>query len=393
MKERHPLAHTTLWVTACFLVGCASAGNSRESPPMPSKADSARGSMPVTAVGRPAAPPVPKAIVLDTRALYPETVVRDEVHDRFLVGSVRNGGIYSVDGSGAVERIVDDARLCSVLGIAVDAQRRRIVAVTSDLGVSTRPSVLGPKKLAALGIYDLDSGRPLHYVDLASLAPTGAHLLNGLALDSVGNAYVTDSFSPIVYKVDAAGRASVLLSDQRFEGQGINLNGLVVHPEGYLLLVKKSDGSLFKLPLKEPANLSRVGIDESFPGGDGLVLTEGGELVLIANEISGVIANAAYSIKSHDHWATATVQQRAPLGEVYPTTAALHRGQLYLLHSQLKELLQGPAEQRSGSVRQATLQPIATVLGRVEFFLSESGSVHSAPGSSGSGPKSAGGTR
>ena len=366
------LAKATLCFTAYFLLGCASAGNSREAPPLPGNPANARSSAPVTDVGRPVAHGIPKTIVLDSRALYPETVVHDMVHDRFLVGSVRNGGIYSVNGSGAIERLVDDERLCSVLGIAVDAQRRRILAVTSDLGVSTRPSAAGPKKLAALGIYDLDSGRPLHYVDLASVAPAGPHLLNGLAVDSLGNAYVTDSFSPIVYKVDATGQPTILLNDKRFEGQGINLNGLVVHPDGYLLLVKKSDGSLFKLPLQEPANLSRVMIDQSFRGGDGLVLTEGGELVVIANEVSGAIANAAYSITSNDHWLTATVQQQAPLGDVYPTTAALYRGQLYVLHSQLNELLQGPAEQRSASVRQATLQPIAAVSARVEFFLSES---------------------
>jgi hypothetical protein len=366
------LAKAGLCLTAYLLLGCASARDNRESPPVPDTRIGTRSSVPVTDVDRPIAPGIPETIVLNSPALYPETVVHDRVHDRFLVGSVRNGGIYSVNGSGAVDRIVDDQRLCSVLGIAVDAQRRRVVAVTSDLGVSIRPSAAGPKNLAALGIYDLDSGQPLHYVDLASVAPAGPHLLNGLALDSFGNAYVSDSFSPIVYKVDTSGQATILLNDKRFEGQGINLNGLVVHPEGYLLLVKKSDGSLFKLPLKDPTNLSRVAIDESFRGGDGLVLTEGGELVLIANEVSGAIANAAYSIKSNDHWVTATVQQQAPLGDVYPTTAALYRGQLYVLHSQLNELLQGPPEQRSGSVRQATLQPIARVGERVDFLTSES---------------------
>jgi sugar lactone lactonase YvrE len=366
------LAKATLYLTAYVLLGCASARDNRESPPVPDTSVGTRSSAPVTDRDRPVAPGIPETIVLNSPALYPETVVHDEVHDRFLVGSMRNGGIYSVTASGAVARIVDDERLCSVLGIAVDARRKRIVAVTSDLGVSTRPSAAGPKKLAALGIYDLDSGRPLHYVDLAAVAPAGAHLLNGLALDPSGNAYVTDSFSPIVYKVDAAGQASILLKDGRFEGPGINLNGLVVHPEGYLLLVKKSDGSLFKLPLSEPASLSRVQVDESFRGGDGLVLTEGGELVLIANEVSGVIANAAYAIQSNDHWVTATVQQRAPLGDVYPTTAALHRGHVYALHSQLKELLQGPDEQRSGSLRQATLQPIARIGAHVDFLTPDS---------------------
>ncbi|MEO8901496.1 MAG: hypothetical protein ABI488_07210 [Polyangiaceae bacterium] len=48
-------------------------------------------------------------------------------------------------------RLVDDPRLCSVLGIAVDAERGQLWAVNADLGASTRPSAAGPKHLAAVG--------------------------------------------------------------------------------------------------------------------------------------------------------------------------------------------------------------------------------------------------
>ncbi|MEO8901852.1 MAG: hypothetical protein ABI627_10025, partial [Polyangiaceae bacterium] len=94
-------------------------------------------------------------LALRQPALYPETIEYDRKNDRLLLGSFREGGIYRVENNGGVTRLVDDPRLCSVLGIAVDAERGQLWAVNADLGASTRPSAAGPKHLAAVGIYDL----------------------------------------------------------------------------------------------------------------------------------------------------------------------------------------------------------------------------------------------
>ncbi|WP_437276329.1 hypothetical protein WME90_34490 [Sorangium sp. So ce375] len=292
-------------------------------------------------------------------ALYPETIEYDSRSDRFLVSSFREGAIYAVDGDGGASLVVDDPRLCSVLGIAVDAERGRLWAVSSDLGASVKPSAAGPKNLAAVGVYDLSTGKAIHYVDLAPLSP-GAHLVNGIALDSAGNAYVTDSFSPTIYKVDSQGNASVFLRDERFAGEGINLNGVVVHPDGYLLVVKKSDGSLFRVPLADPSRLSRVDIAERFVGGDGLVLVGKRDLVVVANQAAGVASNAAFSLSSEDGWSTARLRAVQRLGDVYPTTGVLRNGKLYVIYSKLNELIQSSPEQRARLQVEATIQQIGS---------------------------------
>jgi sugar lactone lactonase YvrE len=294
------------------------------------------------------------------RALYPETVAYHVKTGRFLVGSMREGAVFEIDERGNTTKFIDDERLCSVLGIAIDPARGRLWLVNSDLGASLKPSVAGAKHLAAVGMYDLASGAPLRYVDLAPLSP-GAHLLNGLALDSAGNAYVTDSFSPVIYKIDSNGNASVLLRDQRFLGEGINLNGLVVHPDGYLLVVKKSDGAIFKIPLAHPAAMSEVGISRRFLGGDGLVLVGPGALVVISNQIPHAAQNAAFWLSSEDGWSTAKVDGVQPLGDVYPTGGVLRDGTLYVLHSKLNELIKPSTKGKVSLDRQAIIQPIATI--------------------------------
>lgn len=293
-------------------------------------------------------------------ALYPETIEYNSKSDKLLVSSLREGAVYAVDDQGRVSLLVDDKRLCSVLGIAVDVERGRLWVVSSDLGASVKPSAAGPRKLAAVGIYDLATGAAVNYVDLAPLSPD-AHLLNGIALDAAGNAYVTDSFSPTIYKVDSQGNAAVFLRDEQFAGEGINLNGVVVHPDGYLLVIKKSDGVLFKVPLADPSRLSRVDVARRFVGGDGLLLVGKNDLVLVANQVPGTASNAAFSVSSEDGWLTAKLNAVQPLGDVYPTTGVLRDGKIYVIHSKLNELLQSPPEKKGQLRVEATIQQIGKV--------------------------------
>jgi len=298
-------------------------------------------------------------LVVQHAGLYPETLIYDAKRDKFLLGSFREGAVYEVDSAGRAARIVDDPRLCSVLGIAIDAERNRLWAVNADLGACARPSAAGPKQLAGVGVYDLSSGAPLLYADLAPLLP-GPHLLNGIALDGGGNAYISDSFSPAIYKVDAAGNPSLFLQSEQFRGAGINLNGVVVHPDGYLLVVKKSDGVLFKIPLAEPARFSRVLVAERFVGGDGLVLVGKTELLIVSNQVPQQSANSASALSSDDAWASATLRAVEPLGTAYPTTAALRGGALYVVQSQLDELIQAPAERKAELHAQALIRQIGS---------------------------------
>lgn len=298
------------------------------------------------------------ALVIQRPALYPETIEYDASKRRFLVGSVREGAVYEVDDVGRTKLLVDDPRLCSVLGIAIDAPRGRLLVVNADLGASLKPSAAGPKKLAGVGIYDLATGAALDYVDLAGLVPA-PHLLNGIAVDASGNAYVIDSFAPVIYKIDIHGQSTIFVRDEQLAGEGISLNGLVVHPDGYLLVIKKSDGALFKVPLDGPRRVAQVAVPVRFVGGDGLVLVSADELVIVANQVPGQATNAAFSVASDDGWTTARVRGVQPLGDVYPTTAVLRDGNVFVLHSKLSELIEAPPERKGGLQMQATIQPIA----------------------------------
>lgn len=286
------------------------------------------------------------SVVIAAPGLYPETLEVNPVTKQFLVGSLREGAVYGVGRDGSVRPLVQDDRLTAVLGIAVDPRDHRLLVTNSDLGISLRRSAQGAKHQAAVGIYDLASGRPLHYADLTPLSPGAEHLINGITVDGAGTAYATDSFSPVIYAVDHDGRPRVFLESDEFRGPGINLNGIVSHPAGFLIAVKKSTGALYRIPLARPRDFARVRVSGNFTGGDGLALVADDQLVLIANKTPALDSQTAFVLRSQDGWATAEVVDSRALGNDYPTTCVALEGRLYALSSQLDEWLGAAAGQR-----------------------------------------------
>jgi quercetin dioxygenase-like cupin family protein len=272
-------------------------------------------------------------------ALYPETLVVNPLTQKFLVGSLREGGVYQVDLDGRAESFIRDERLTSILGIAVDTRSKRLLVTNSDLGAAIRHSAQGPKQEAGVGIYDLASRKRIAYVDLAPVLPRGDHLINGITVDTTGNAYVTDSLSPAIYRVDPEGKASLFLEHPEFAGAGINLNGIVYHPQGFLIAVKKSTGALYRIPLADPQRFARIQTPRNIVGGDGLLLVGHDQLIVIANKTPAAASEAAFVLESTDGWKSAQEVEMRPLGATYPTTCTALNGKLYSLSSHLDEWL------------------------------------------------------
>jgi DNA-binding beta-propeller fold protein YncE len=299
-----------------------------------------------------------ESITINKPALYPEGIDYNPKTDKFIVGSFRDGGVYEINSDGSYHKVINDERLNSVLAVRVDVKRNRLLVVNSDIGSSINSNVEGPKKSASLGIYELSSGNSIDFINLGKLLPNKNHLANGMTLDLEGNIYVTDSFSPVIYKIDTRGHASIFLESERFLGEGINLNGIVFHPNGYLLAVKKGEGVLFKIPLDKPQEFSVIKSPRKFIGGDGLVLLNNEDLIVIANRAAGEITETVFSLSSTDDWVTTKVTQELKFGKVYLTTGVMRKDKLYVMHSNLKSLMLASKDEKNKLNKKATIQQV-----------------------------------
>lgn len=238
----------------------------------------------------------------ETPGLMPEGVVWDAEHERFLVGSLLLGTIYSVtpheDGTADIEPFIQDKDLRSTVGLEVDAENNRLLVTNS-----ASDAFMGGPGAAGLAAYDLDTGERAYLVDFTPLYESKSNFANDVTVDDEGNAYVTNSFAPVLYKVTPEGEASVLIEDPLLGAQFLGGNG-IVYDDGVLLVANSGTTSLLRVTLGDTVEVAPVDLDIPF-GADGMILGEDGTLYGVqrgSDDKQTVVAAV-----SDDDWATGTV--------------------------------------------------------------------------------------
>jgi len=273
---------------------------------------------------------------------YPEAVTWDPTRRAFLVGSVRHGTVSVLRPDGTLATLVSDRRMVSTFGLKVDAAHGRLLVTFGDLGLGTRSTPETTNQLSGLGIFDLATGAPIRLVDLSIGA--GPHLANDVALDGRGNAYVTDTLGDAIFRVDRSGRIRGQIRDARFASDGFGLNGIVYHPDGYLLTARYDTGELFRIS-PDGSDIRSVKIDRPFVGADGFALRRDGSLLVATNSL-GVAGgtDAVRVLHPRGNWLRAdTGRITAPWPDHTPTSIALTPAGAYVLSGQLGVLLGGDA--------------------------------------------------
>lgn len=280
----------------------------------------------------------PELVVIRREGLHPEGIEWDAENGRFLVGSFTEGTVFEIADDGTITPFIEDEDLITSLGIHIDQETGRLLVTNSE--VAEEPEATGK---AQLGIYDLNTGERLHLVDLGSLVEGGRHLANDVTSDPEGNAYVTDSLSPVIYKVTPDGEASIFAESEEFASETFGLNGIEYHPDGYLLVARSEPGALYKIPLDDPKAITQVALDEAFSP-DGILLHPNGNLMVVAitfNE-DGSSNSEVLEIASDDHWESAAIVQRAPTNPDFSaSTITLREGTPYVIYSHFNELFTG----------------------------------------------------
>jgi sugar lactone lactonase YvrE len=267
--------------------------------------------------------------------LYPEGIAFDNKNQIAYVGSVRTGTIGKVDKNGVYKEVYANKGLKSTYGMKVDEKRNWLWVCSGDANYSKYKDPSTFKKMARVIAIDLSNNQKVRDIDLSQLME-GNHFLNDLTLDDKGNLYVTDSFSPAIYKIDSKGTPTLFATNELFKAKSIGLNGIVYHPKGYLLVAHNTDGVILKVDVRDPSKVERVKIDQHFPGADGMWLDEKQNLVLVQNK--GV--NRVFKFSSADQWLTAQVIAKSKADEPlqYPTTCGMFNQNINVLDARLNEL-------------------------------------------------------
>ena len=286
----------------------------------------------------------PATIAFTQAGLYPEGVQYDAANSRFLVTSLTTGRVGQVKDDGTYSTAFpDDPKLVSAIGLYLDEPRNRVLAAVSDPGAnSARSTAATQGKLARLAIFNRSAPTAAPtVVELGTLRPTLGHFANDVAVDAQGNAYVTDSFSNLIYKVDAVTNvATVFLEDAARLGtpaaSAFGFNGIVFHPDGYLLVAKSDNGMIYKVPLTNPAGYAPVATTQNLMAADGLLLQDNNTLQVVSNAQAKV-----FRLVTTNSFGAATLSGTFATKAEFPTTLARRDGNSYVLYANLDKLFGG----------------------------------------------------
>jgi sugar lactone lactonase YvrE len=194
----------------------------------------------------------------------------------------------------------------------------------------------------SVGIYDINSGQRVAFVDLKPLLPGAPVFINDIALDPQGNAYVTNSRTPVIYKISTDGTASIFYQDAAFATTGFGFNGIEYGNSdgGYLLVAYSAANQVIKFPVSDPSDYSIVSLDTTLAGPDGLLLSKNGQDLIVVNNAGGGNGKVI-SFSSQDMWESGTATTTVETGSVFPTTATTDGRNVYVLYAYLNKRATG----------------------------------------------------
>jgi sugar lactone lactonase YvrE len=295
-------------------------------------------------------------IEFESADLYPEGVAFDPATQVYYVSSMRTGAIGKVDLNGKYTVFFSEEGLKSSYGLKIHPDGKHLIACISDANYSKFTSPDTRKKMIRLISVDLSTGKKVQDVDLASLVP-GKHFGNDIAFDKANNIYMTDSYANVIYKIGTDWKPFVFAKDKIFETEGFGLNGIVVHPDGFLLVASSNKGRIFKVDLNDPSKISKVEIEQYFMGADGMILEDSNNLVVVVNGGNDKI----FRLKTKDNWATAYLAGTTLIVDrfTYPATATLRGKDIWIMNAKTNELMDSTSiPAKRFAIQKAVIKPV-----------------------------------
>ncbi|KAG7644628.1 SMP-30/Gluconolactonase/LRE-like region [Arabidopsis suecica] len=259
----------------------------------------------------------------------------DDVGRRFLVSYMDGGGgigelVPTKDSDDVLEEVtlVKDVDLAgnSSNGFVIDRHRNRLLLAVGDL--------LG-NRYSALVAYDLSTWRRIFLTVLSSHSKEISYA-DDVAVDAQGNAYVSDAKGGKIWIVDVNGKLvytirSPLFTPPRWYNNFVSLNGIVYHPDGFLIVIHTFSGFLYKIDVTNGDVSSKVTVIDVSGGslrfGDGLEFLSPTKIVVAGSPSSKLV-------ESSDGWRTASVTGWFSSGMVHRlvSSATVKEGRVYLNH-------------------------------------------------------------
>ena len=223
-----------------------------------------------------------RVFALPSDHIFPDGIAFGPATGDFYVGSTIDGAIARGNlERGDVQTLNPGRDGTTALGLELDGQGRLFVAGGQSGFVAVYDST--GERLAEVG---------------NGLGPNT--FLNDIAVTPAGDAYITDSWNPLLFRLSAAalsegnpGELEVFLDLSTtpfvYSAEGYNADGIVATPDGqFLLILQNNTGALYRVELATQAVIQVDLGDRALASGNGLALEDQTLYAVTGDEITVV---------------------------------------------------------------------------------------------------------
>ena len=278
--------------------------------------------------------PLQLEYILSSNDSFPEGVTFDPIDRAFYAGSLEGGTITRIDAEGTESTFFESDTELSFTGMKVDPCRRQLWVCTSF----SNPEIpFGEEgfRFGEIWIFDLENGQKRYEYSLSEISANAR--CNDLIIDKEGVGYIPDSQKPNIYSIEPLNDTGQLFASDPLLEPEFNLtnaprffvpgsNGVVITPGGnYLLVANTYASTLFRVSLKNPSEIIEVtltGDEFRFP--DGLVMVD--EILFAVS--SDKIHRVTFSDPSFEEGTVTSIDFIQGM-----TTGTLAEGQFYVIKS------------------------------------------------------------
>lgn len=218
--------------------------------------------------------------IADT-TLFPEGIVRDSARGRWLLSSVRQRTVVTVDDAGRVTPFARDlpADVGAILGMRIDAARGALFAASAAVPPMLRFTASDTLRAEVLE-FDLASGALRRRIALPAAARQ--RVPGDVTIGPDGTLFVADGLAERIYVIPPSGEIRVITSAFIHSPQG-----MVFSRDGRALIAADYRHGLIRIPLAGNDTITRItdsagrriqGLDALVWHGDALIATHNGRL-------------------------------------------------------------------------------------------------------------------
>jgi hypothetical protein len=251
----------------------------------------------------------------------------------FLVGSISYGSVFSVGTDGTTTLFANASNSLNIAGVRVDSAHGLLWTVNvnwTTLAAHFAYKTNASPFISTLVSFSLTTGAKVNSYPLQS---TGVSFAKNVATDDTGNAYVTDTISGQIWKVNTAGVVSLFANDSMWTNFNTfpgSVDGIDFHNGVVLTFMPSRINGLYKVSLTTgAATLVTINGRSNIYQADGIFFLPNGDLVVTGNLLT------TYLLRSSDNWTTASVvatYTSALNDTIYQTVAASESTFFFLSH-------------------------------------------------------------